>query len=448
MADHHPSIDTIFALASAPGRAGVSVYRISGPKSGQIYTALTNSDQLPPARMAKLARLYDPNTDQMIDQAMVLYFNAPDSFTGEDVLECHIHGGLAIQESLEHCLSGMDGVRLAKPGEFSKRAFMNDKLDLTQAESIADLVDAQTARQQAQALAQLRGNLHDLYHSWRQAIIHMMAMIEADLDFSDESDVANLRPTDLPDRIGALRDNIQDHLADDHRGQRIRSGIRVAVIGPPNAGKSSLVNHLAAEELAIVTDQAGTTRDVLRVDLDIAGYPVVLYDTAGLRDKTEDKIEAEGIRRAKQQARQADITLGLFDGQDIPDDRPDYLDSQAIIVFNKMDAGSPVIPDWADDPMMISVTENIGLDNLMDRLSGWIKAAFGQSAHGVSLTRSRHRNALTQAVEALQRAKTAPDPELMAEDLRLGARHIGSITGQVGVDDVLDKIFRDFCIGK
>jgi tRNA modification GTPase len=276
----------------------------------------------------------------------------------------------------------------------------------------------------------------------------MMAMIEADLDFSDESDVANLRPNDLPDQIGALHDDIDCHLSDDHRGQRIRSGIRVAVIGPPNAGKSSLVNHLADQELAIVTDQAGTTRDILSVDLDISGYPVILYDTAGLRDATTDKIEAEGIRRAKVQAGQADITIAIFDGQDIPAEHPDYLDSNPIIVFNKIDVGPPGKPDWADNPVLISVTDNIGLDQLMDRLAGRIKSVYDQSAHGISLTRSRHRNALMDATMALARAEKARDPELMAEDLRLAARHIGSITGQVGVDDVLDKIFSDFCIGK
>ncbi len=433
--------DTIFAPATAHGRAGVAIIRLSGPTAATALTALTGRP--PPApRLAARATYRDAKGD-LLDHGLALYFPRPASFTGEDVVELHLHGGRAVSAAIMDTLGALPHLRPAEPGEFSRRAFLNGKLDLTEAEAIADLVDAETRAQQRQALRQLDGALGRLYQAWANDLVHSLAHLEADLDFPDE---------DLPDGVTdqtrpALRrvlDEITRHLGDNRRGERLRSGVEVAILGAPNAGKSSLLNVLARQDAAIVSDIAGTTRDVIEVHMDLNGFPVILADTAGLRE-TADRIEDEGVRRALARAERADLKLLLYDGSLWPAKdaaTADLLDSDAIEIVTKAD----LLTATDDLPLAISTVTGAGLDNLLDRLADSV--ALRLAGSGPALTRARHRAALEDAKEALDRAVTAPSPELVAEDVRLAVRAIGRITGRVDVEDLLDVVFRDFCIGK
>ncbi len=433
--------DTIFALASAPGRAGVAVFRVSGSEAGRAVEGLSGKP-VPEGRKAVLRQLWTAD-GAAIDQALVLYFPAPHSFTGEDVAEFHIHGGPAVIAALSEALAVQPGCRPAEPGEFSRRAFENGKLDLTQAEAIADLVDAETQAQHRQALRQMEGQLGAIYEGWRARLLNALAHLEADIDFPDE---------DLPDEIapGVLDDvrglslELAGHLADARRGERIREGIAVAVIGPPNAGKSSLINALAKRDVAIVSPQPGTTRDVIEVHLNLGGYAVTLADTAGLREAA-DSIEDEGVRRALQRAETADLRLIVFDGSiGDPDAALRALASENdLLIANKADLFA-VAPAGA---LAISAADGRGLPDLLDALTARIADKFA-AAEAPPLTRLRHRLALQDCAEALDRALVAPELELAAEDVRLAVRALGRITGRVDVEDVLDAIFRDFCIGK
>lgn len=438
--------DTIFALASAPGRSGVAVIRLSGPLSGPALCALTGKP-VPPPRLATLARLRGEG-GEILDQALLLFFPAPHSFTGEDVAELHIHGGRAVLAAVSDALVGQ-GLRPAEPGEFSRRAFENGKLDLTQAEAIADLVDAETTAQRRQALRQMDGALTDLYGGWRQALIRSLAHLEAVIDFPEEG-----LPEELADQINrgldGLIDEIGGHLADGHRGERLRDGLEIAIIGAPNAGKSSLLNRLARREAAIVSSTAGTTRDVIEVHLDLGGYPVVVADTAGLRD-TAEEIESEGIRRARARADKADLTVAVFDGALLPALDPhtlELVDSRTLVVVNKCDR-TDAIPDRVKDRdvFRISAMTGEGLDAFLAALTRLVADRLDVSA-APALTRARHRMALQDCLDALRRARRAPMLELAAEDVRLAARALGRITGRVDVEELLDVIFRDFCIGK
>ncbi|MEQ9814686.1 MAG: tRNA uridine-5-carboxymethylaminomethyl(34) synthesis GTPase MnmE [Azospirillaceae bacterium] len=438
--------DTIYALASAPGRAGVAVVRVSGPGSRAIAEAVAGT--LPPPRQATLRTLRDAG-GAAFDQALVLNFPAPASFTGEDVLEIHIHGGRAVLAQLLDRLGELDGARPAEPGEFSRRAFLNGRLDLTEAEAIADLVDAETAAQARQALRQMSGALGALYDDWRGRLIRVLAHAEADLDFPDE---------DLPEGIaGALRPAVEGlaremrrHLDDGGRGERLRHGVEVAIIGAPNVGKSSLLNALARRDVAIVSDIAGTTRDVLEVHLDLAGVPVIVADTAGLHEAAGDAVEQEGMRRARRRAETADLVIVMADCADARSFArrlTDYglADSPGrtvIPVANKCDLAGAPDGDW----LPVSVRTGEGLPRLLDLLGDRAGALIAGEAPPI--TRARHRQAVAAAAEALERALSAPLPELMAEDLRLAARALGRITGRVDVEEILDVVFRDFCIGK
>lgn len=433
--------DTIFAPATAEGRAGVAIIRLSGPDAAAALTALTGRS--PPApRFAARATYRDAKGD-LLDHGLALYFPAPASFTGEDVVELHLHGGRAVIAAIMAALGALPRLRPAEPGEFSKRAFVNGKLDLTEAEAIADLVDAETRAQQRQALRQLDGALGRLYEAWANDLLRALAHLEADLDFPDE---------DLPDGVAdqtrsALRrvlDEITGHLDDNRRGERLRNGFEIAILGAPNAGKSSLLNALARRDAAIVSDIAGTTRDVIEVQMDLGGFPVILADTAGLRE-TADRVEDEGVRRALARAERADLKLLLYDGSLWPAKdvaTADLLDGDALEIVTKAD----LLSATADLPLAISTVTGAGLDGLLDRLAEAVAARL--SGGGPALTRARHRTALEDAKEALDRAMTAPSPELVAEDVRLAVRAIGRITGRVDVEDLLDVIFRDFCIGK
>jgi len=436
---------TIFALSSAPGRAGVAVIRLSGPAAGSALSALTGRP-LPPARQATLAALVDPRSDDLLDRALVLHFPGPASFTGEDVVELHVHGGRAVVDSVFDALAAMPGLRPAEPGEFTRRAFENGKLDLTEAEGIADLVDAETRAQQRQALRQMDGALGRLYDGWRDRLSRALAHIEADLDFPDEDLPEGVAEQVRPE-LALLIAEIGRHLDDNRRGERLRSGVQIAILGPPNAGKSSLLNALARRDAAIVSERAGTTRDVIEVHLDLGGYPVIVADTAGLR-RASDEIEDEGIRRARARAEQADVKILLFDALDWPELDPEVTglaDGDSLTVLNKVDLRPDL--DLPEGFIGVSVRTGEGMGGLLGRLEELVADRLGGSG-APSLTRLRHRQALEECREALLRAEGAPLPELVAEDVRLALRALGRITGKVDVEDLLDIVFRDFCIGK
>lgn len=447
--------DTIYALSSASGKAGVAVVRVSGPAAFDSCKLLINNDKLPVLRVANLVNLYDPDSGALIDKALVIAFESPGSFTGENVVEYHLHGSPAVLDSLFRVFAGLSGHRMAEPGEFTRRAFENGKMDLTEAEAIADLIDAETQAQKQQALSQMGGALSSLYQGWADRLVKILAYTEAVIDFPDE-DVPDDEINKMRPQIEGLAAEIQDHLDDNRRGERLRDGIRVAVIGAPNAGKSSLVNLLAQRDVAIVSDMAGTTRDVIDVHLNIGGYPVILSDTAGLRPDQlgsgdHDRIESEGIRRAMQKAEEADIRILVFDaGQDLYDPHTlNLINSDSIAVINKCDLFH-VKQDWTYEipRVALSVQDGDGVDELLIALEKRISALLNVSRETPSLTRQRHRDQLTKTLGALEGSLSASVPELMAEDLRLAIRALGRITGRVDVEDLLDVIFRDFCIGK
>jgi tRNA modification GTPase len=430
--------DTIFALSTARGRAGLAVVRVSGPAAGDILCAL--SGKTPLARQATLAALRDPATGDIIDRGLVLWFPTPASVTGEDVAEFHIHGGPAILNGLIAALKQAGPCRLAEPGEFTRRAFENGKLDLSAAEGIADLIDAETAAQRRQALHQADGTFARIADGWAARLLTLLAQCEATIDFADEDIPGDLADTVRRD-IAALGVEIAAHLADGRRGERVRDGISVALIGPPNSGKSSLLNLLAGRSVAIVSATAGTTRDIIEAHLDLAGYPVSIADTAGLRPTT-DEIEAEGIRRARARAGVADIVVLVLDASDPVSRETDFTDPKPdIVLWNKIDQATA-----PKDALGISAASGEGIPHFIARLTAQVETLL--AGPPALVTRQRHRDALDAVVAALIQGETAPEPGLMAEDLRAAVSTLGRITGKVDVEAVLDVIFRSFCIGK
>lgn len=431
---------TIFALSTAPGIGAIALVRLSGPRALAALEQLSGRKDFTP-RLATRVELKSTQAE-ILDDAMATYFAAPNSFTGEDVVELGLHGGRAVVQGVLSALGKIDGLRLAEPGEFTRRAFENNKLDLTQAEAVTDLIHAETSLQRAQALSQLGGALSGLYHGWAERLTKLLAYAEAEIDFPDEDLPDDINMRLLPD-IQNLIAEFEDHLNDAHRGERLRDGVQIAIIGAPNAGKSTLLNALAQRDVVIVTDIAGTTRDVIEVHLDLGGYPVTLLDTAGLRE-TDDKIEAEGIRRARERARNADLKLCLFDSRKEPDAATHALvDEDTIVVLTKNDLAQSGIKG-----IDIAAATGKGIDQLLAEITKRLEKIFHTARDTPSLTRARHREAIIEALASLQRATIAPSAELIAEDLRLALRGIGRITGRVDVEDLLDKIFRDFCIGK
>ncbi len=414
--------------------------RVSGPLSRSIIEALTGRP-VPKSRHAALRCL--THGGAAIDRGLILYFKAPASFTGEDMAEFHVHGGPAVMLSLSRALTAL-GARLAEPGEFSKRAFLNGKIDLTEAEAIADLIDAESAAQQAQALAQAGGALSKLYEAWTTRLLRMLAYVEASLDFADED-----LPPDMLDELGrqakGLGEEIATHLADARRGERLRRGVQIAILGAPNAGKSSLLNTLAQRDVAIVSARAGTTRDVIEVHLDLAGYPVIVADTAGLREAT-DEIESEGIARAKAQANAADIKLLLFDATQEPDSIVRSLnDDNSLLVATKRDLPESRRVPCAD--VAISILTGEGVSELLAKMGQMVAERCGDLSRPAP-TRERHAGHLRCAHESLVRYGATATPDLAAQELRVALRSLGRITGRVDVEDLLDVIFKDFCIGK
>jgi tRNA modification GTPase len=434
--------DTIFALSSGRPPAAIAVVRISGPQAGPALKSVIG--RVPEPRRAALARIVDPATGGVIDEALVLWFPGPNSETGEDTVELQLHGGHAVVAAVLRVLGRLDGLRMADSGEFTRRAFESGRLDLTAVEGLADLIGAETEAQRQQAFRQMKGLLGNRAETWRGRLIQALALVEARIDFSDEADV----PEDLVGpamRIaGELRDEIAAALVGSGRSERLREGLTVAIAGPPNAGKSTLINRLAKRDVAIVSPIAGTTRDIIEVHLDLAGYPVTLLDTAGIRE-SQDTIEQEGVRRARARAAEADLILWLT--SDVPVDRDDYGDKSVWTVRNKIDLSGDAQPaaDFA-----ISATVGTGMDALVAALGAFAKCYFATGEAGI-VSRERHRRDLEDTVHALTRALaegTSGREDIVAEELRRGALALGRLTGRVDVEDVLDVIFRDFCIGK
>jgi tRNA modification GTPase len=443
--------DTIYALATSPGRGAVAMVRVSGPAAGSALQALARDRPKP--RVATRVTLKQPADGAELDRALVLWFPGPDSYTGEDVAEFHVHGGRAVVEGLEQCLAGL-GLRPAEPGEFTRRAFEHGKLDLSQAEAVADLVEAQTDAQRRQALGQLEGALTRRHETWREAILDGLALLEANVDFPDEELPADLAARAAPG-LTALADSLAAALADAARGERVREGYRIALVGAPNAGKSSLLNALAGRDAAIVTASPGTTRDVIEVPMTLAGFHVLIADTAGVRP-TEHEIEAEGVRRARAWAQGASLRVWVVDGS--------ASDGAWREAWGLVELGDPCVLTKADlgagsdaaavreawpEPLPISVRSGEGMDELREAVSRRVTADLG-GADFPATTRERHRRHLEEAFAHVKRAIAAlgGGSELAAEDLRLAGRALQRISGQIDPEAVLDKVFSQFCIGK
>jgi tRNA modification GTPase len=442
----HPRDQTIFALSSGRLPSAIAIVRVSGPQARAALTRLTKASPVP--RVAARVLLRDAASDP-IDDAVMLWFPGPASATGEDVVEFHVHGGRAVLASVFAELSAIDNMRLAEPGEFTRRAFENGKLDLTEAEGLDDLIHADTDRQRRQALRQLRGLLGDKARDWRAQIIEASALIEAGIDFSDEGDVpAELTGPALA-KIRTLLGEILKVLGASSGGERLRDGLVVALAGPPNVGKSTLMNLLARREVAIVSPHAGTTRDVIEVQLDLDGYPVTLIDTAGIRE-ADDPVEQEGVRRARARAAEADLVLWLIDAES---EKIEPAGGAPVwLVRNKIDLGTGAVTSGQPLDLRafrISARGGDGVADLIAAIIGFAQDYFGASEAGL-ISRERHRKLLQETAGSLQRSvdMIGSGEELAAEDLRRAATSLGRLLGRVDVEDVLDVIFRDFCIGK
>ncbi len=455
------SADTIFALSSAPGRAGVSVFRVSGPQASSIIESLTQKP-CPVPRQAVLRDIY--RHDEIIDSALVLYMSGPKSFTGEDVAEFQTHGSLAVIEAVAACLLSA-GASQARAGEFTRRAFLNGRMDLTEAEGLADLIDSETDGQRKQAMRQMQGGLRETYEDWRTELIDALAMIEGEIDFPDEGDV----PDALARRAGPYliraRDKMQQAVKNADRGERVRSGIDLVVVGAPNAGKSSIINKLAGRDAAIVSDQAGTTRDIIDVQMTIAGLPVRLSDTAGLR-VSANEIEAEGVRRAQERASQSDLCLLVYDSsQDGSSEHNVYVSDFTVndrgydaIIANKSDLLShkdkkvtQTGPKLSRDIPLFSLSAETGEG--FSALTDWLEAEIinrysPQNLPG--LTRARHVDCVNRAIEAVSRGhdNLSIAAELAGEDVRTALHAIKELAGETDMEAVFDRIFSRFCIGK
>jgi len=439
---------TIFALASGTGRSGVAVIRVSGSQALEALKMLSELANVKP-RAAHFTTLKDHRSGESLDQGLVLLFPGPASFTGEDVVEFQVHGGPSVVSGILDALGSIDGLRLAEAGEFTRRAFENGKMDLTAAEGLADLINAETNAQRRQAQRQMAGELGVLYEGWRQELLAALAHKEAAIDFADE-DLPEEIEAQLAAKVRDLASSIGHHLNDGRRGERLRDGLRLAIVGAPNVGKSSLLNRLAQREAAIVSETAGTTRDVIEVHLDLGGYPVCLSDTAGLHESS-DAIEAEGMRRAIAAATEADLKLVVFDASLWPEGSEEgkaLIDEDTVVVFNKADKMRAPLTELDGQAVLeISAETGEGLDQLLETLSVEIRERW-QVQDTPWITRERHRLALADCLTHLERFAQVKDPELEAEDLRLATRALGRITGSVDVEDLLDVIFSDFCIGK
>ena len=442
---------TIYALSTGPGVSGIAIIRVSGEDTTKVIKSLTGS-QLPKARIATLSKIYNINTSELIDEGIILWFPGPQSYTGEDMAEIHIHGGKAVILAVQNEIAKIENCRLADPGEFTKLAFQNGKISLLKAESIADLISAETEIQRLQAIKIMKGNSSDKFNAIREKLLKLLSFVEAKIDFPDE---------DLPDEslVRIKNDSLDvineiDKILNDQKvGEIIREGFKIAIVGPTNAGKSSLLNNLSNREVAIVSEIAGTTRDVVETHLNIDGYPVIISDTAGIRD-SKNEIEKKGIKLALKRAEKADLKLVVVDAKSI-DLSPflnDLLKKNAILVVNKSDLIKNKLDQDVSkfDHVLISLKNNLNIDKLIIKIKNNLKNRF-ISEEDILITRERHRQHLVQCVEHLKNfldKNDKKDFDKAAEDLRLATRHLGMIVGKVDVEEILGSIFNDFCIGK
>ena len=442
---------TIYALSTGPGISGIAIVRVSGEDTRKVIKLLTNAE-LPKPRVATLRKINKINTSELIDEGIILWFPGPESFTGEDMAEFHIHGSKAVIDALHHSISKIENCRLAEAGEFTKLAFQHGKINLLKAESIADLISAETEIQRQQAIKIMNGNSADKFNSLREKLLKILSHVEAKIDFPDED-----LPEDILKNIKKISNevilNIKKILDDQKVGERIREGFKIAIIGPTNAGKSSLLNHLSNRDAAIVSEIAGTTRDVLRRHLNIDGYPVVVSDTAGIRD-SKNEIEKKGIKLALDKAENADLKLIVIDAKniDFKGVLKELMDENAILVVNKSDLLKEdlnfEIKNY--EHVLISVKNNLNVEDLIFKIKNKLKNKFITS-EDILITRARHRQHLEQSLNYLknfEEKNDAEDFDKAAEDLRLATRHLGMIVGKVDVEEILGSIFNDFCIGK
>ena len=442
---------TIYALSTGPGISGVAIIRISGEDASTIITQLTNKP-LPKPRVATLRKVNKINTSELIDEGIILWFPAPESYTGEDMAEIQVHGSKAVIDALHATISNVENCRLAEPGEFTKLAFLNGKINLLKAESIADLISSETEIQRQQAIDIMNGRSANRFNFLRERLLKILSHVEAKIDFPDE-DLPNDILKEIKKSSGDVLKNIEKILNDQKVGERIREGFKIAILGPTNAGKSSLLNHLSNRDVAIVSETAGTTRDVIETHLNIDGYPVIVSDTAGIRE-SKNEIERKGIKLSLNRAEEADLKLVVVDGKniDFTDVLKGLLDRNAILVINKSDLlNGDIDPEIKKlDHVLISIKENLNIDELILKIKNNLKNKFITS-DDILITRERHRQHLEQCLEHLKnfnKKNEVEDFDKAAEDLRLATRHLGMIVGKVDVEEILGSIFNDFCIGK
>ncbi len=442
---------TIYALSSGPGISGISVIRISGDETAKVIKLLTGKD-LPKPRVATLRKINKINTSDVIDEGIILWFPGPESYTGEDMAEIQVHGSKAVVDALHHSISNIKNCRLAEPGEFTKLAFQNGKINLLKAESIADLISSETEIQRQQAIKIMNGKSADQFNFLREKLLKILSHVEAKIDFPEED-----LPNDILDEIknssNEVIKKIEKILNDQKVGERIREGFKIAILGPTNAGKSSLMNHLSNRDVAIVSEIAGTTRDVIETHLNIDGYPVIISDTAGIRD-SKDEIEKKGIKLSLNRAEEADLKLVVVDAKslDFTDILKSLLDDNAILVINKSDLLKKEIdPEIKKiNHVLISIKKNENIEELILKIKNNLKNKFITS-DDILITRERHRQHLQHCLDNLNnfnQKKEIEDFDKAAEDLRLATRHLGMIVGKVDVEEILGSIFNDFCIGK
>jgi tRNA modification GTPase len=442
---------TIYSLSSGPGISGIAIIRVSGPDTSNVLKLLTNKS-LPKPRVATLRKINKINTSELIDEGILLWFPAPESYTGEDMAEIQVHGSKAVIDAIHSSISKVENCRLAEPGEFTKLAFQNGKINLLKAESIADLISAETEIQRKQAIKIMNGKSADQFNFLREKLLKILSHVEAKIDFPDED-----LPNDILKEIKKSSDevliNIKKILDDQKVGERIREGFKIAILGPTNAGKSSLLNHLSNRDVAIVSEIAGTTRDVIETHLNIDGYPVIVSDTAGIRD-SKNEIEKKGIKLSLNRADEADLKLVVVDVKnlDFTDVLMGLLDQNSILVINKSDLlKGDIDPEIKKfNHVLISIKENLNIDELILKIKNNLKNKFITS-DDILITRERHRQHLEQCLEHLNnfnKKNEVEDFDKAAEDLRLATRHLGMIVGKVDVEEILGSIFNDFCIGK
>jgi len=442
---------TIYALSSGPGISGLAVIRVSGPETKLVIEKITNS-ALPNPRMATVKKFNKINTNELIDEGILLWFPGPESYTGEDMAEFHVHGSRAVIEAIHSSISKIENCRLAEPGEFTKTAFQNGKINLLKAESISDLISSETEIQRQQAIKIMSGKSSDKFNKWREDLLKILSKIEAKIDFPDE-DLPNDILKNIKTSSEKIKFEIQKILNDQKVGERIREGFKIAIVGPTNVGKSSLLNYLSRREVAIVSEIAGTTRDVIETHLSIDGFPVIISDTAGIRDSI-DEIEKKGIKLAFKSAEDADLSIVVIEPKnvDFTGFLKELISDKSIIVVNKSDLGINEIETEFKkyDPIYISLKNEKNIDQLISAIKDKLKNQFINS-EDILITRERHRQHLEQCVLHLENFKNkneSEDFDKAAEDLRLATRHLGIIVGKVDVEEILGSIFNDFCIGK